>query len=808
MDDFEQLGKFYLGKGYDFESGTARSELLLYDSRDLTTHAVCVGMTGSGKTGLCLALLEEAAIDGIPAIVIDPKGDLGNLLLTFPNLAAADFLPWIDASDAERRGVSVEQLAEQTAQEWRRGLADWGQEPSRITRFRDSAEASIYTPGSSAGLSLTVLRSFAAPGAAILENGDALRERINSAVSGLLVLLGIDADPIRSREHILLANLMEQTWRSGNDQSIADLIRSIQSPPFDKIGVIDLESIFPAKERFALSMRLNNLLASPGFAAWLEGEPLDVQRLLYTPAGKPRLAIISIAHLSDAERMFFVTILLNEVVAWMRSQTGTSSLRALLYMDEVFGFFPPSANPPAKTPMLTLLKQARAYGLGVVLATQNPVDLDYKGLSNAGTWFIGRLQTERDKARVLDGLEGASSSAGATFDRQKMDTLISGLGKRVFLLNNVHENGPVLFQTRWALSYLRGPLSREQISRVMAERKANAKPPAGAGGSAAGAGAPVANAAPPDAARPVLPPEIPELFAPVRSERRADTRLNYRPYLLGTARVHFAQSKSKVDVWENLTLFVSLGDSTGETIWDGATVEKGDAPELEKMPAAEPCSFAPFPGELARPKKFAALTNSLKDYLYRTAALRLWKSREASQISQPGETEQEFRLRLSHETRELRDRNVEKLREKYAPKLAALQERIRKAQQKVEKEQAQASQQKFQAYVSIGSSVLAALTGRKLASAANVGRAAGAVRAAGRVGREAQDVVQAAENVEQLQARYAELEAKCKVEADALRGSISPDKLQLEEIVIKPRKADIGVNRVALVWVPSDATHA
>src|SRR3990172_8052895 len=173
--------------------------------------------------------------------------------------------------------------------------------------------------------------------------------------------------------------------------------------PFGKIGVVDLESFYPAAERTKLSMRLNNLLASPTFASWLEGEPLDVAEMLYTPAGKPRLAIVSIAHLDDAQRMFLVTILLNEGLAWIRTQPGTSSLRAILYMDEVFGFFPPSANPPSKTPMLTLLKQARAYGLGVVLATQNPVDLDYKGLGNAGTWFLGRLQTERDKLRVLYG---------------------------------------------------------------------------------------------------------------------------------------------------------------------------------------------------------------------------------------------------------------------------------------------------------------------------------------------------------------------------------------------------------------------
>ena len=399
---------------------------MLYDSKELTTHAVCVGMTGSGKTGLCLSLLEEAAIDGIPAIAIDPKGDLGNLLLSFPELRGEDFLPWVDPDEAARKGLSREQFAEQTAETWQEGLADWGQDGARIKRFRDAADLAIYTPGSNAGLPLTVLRSFAAPPPALIGQAEAYRERVASAVSGLLALLGIDADPITSREHILLANVLDHAWRAGRDLDMAGLIHAVQSPPFDKVGVIDLETFFPAKDRFALAMKLNNLLASPGLRR-LDGRRAARRR---QPALYPRRASRGCRSCrsptsSDAERMFFVTILLNEVLAWMRTQPGTSSLRAILYMDEIFGYFPPTANPPSKMPMLTLLKQARAFGLGVVLATQNPVDLDYKGLSNAGTWFLGRLQTERDKERVLDGLEGASNAAGQSFDRPEMDQLLS-----------------------------------------------------------------------------------------------------------------------------------------------------------------------------------------------------------------------------------------------------------------------------------------------------------------------------------------------------------------------------------------------
>ncbi|MDD5707334.1 MAG: DUF87 domain-containing protein, partial [Kiritimatiellae bacterium] len=438
MIDYEKLGAFYLGKVWHPASGQLDAAPLLYDAKDLTTHAVCVGMTGSGKTGLGMALLEEAAIDGIPALVIDPKGDMGNLALAFPQLQPSDFRPWVDAAEAARQGITVDALAARTAEAWRQGLADWGQDEARIARLRAAAEVTIYTPGSDAGRPLNVLRAFDPPAPDELADATAMRERVNAAVAGLLGLLGIAADPLRSREHILLASLLDHAWKQGRGLSLADLIVSIQKPPFTQVGVFDLDTFYPAADRLGLAMALNNLLAAPGFGIWMQGEPLDIQRLLFTADGRPRLAVLSIAHLSEAERMFFVTLLLNAVVSWMRRQSGTASLRALLYMDEIFGYFPPTASPPAKIPMLTLLKQARAYGLGVMLATQNPVDLDYKGLANAGTWFIGRLQTERDKLRVLDGLEGVLSGAGSTFDRAQMDNLIAGLGSRTFLMRNVH----------------------------------------------------------------------------------------------------------------------------------------------------------------------------------------------------------------------------------------------------------------------------------------------------------------------------------------------------------------------------------
>ena len=457
---YEKLGAFYLGREYDLARRAPTDALVLYDSKDLTTHAVCVGMTGSGKTGLCIALLEEAAIDGIPAIVIDPKGDLVDLALAFPGLDAASFRPWVNEDSARAQGMSADEFAANEANKWTKGLSDWGQDAARIQRLRDAADVVVYTPGSDAGTPVSVLSSLALPKGE--SSADLLAERASGVASSLLSLLGIDADPVRSREHILLTTILQSAWSQKQGLDLAGLVQAVQSPPVARVGVMELESFFPAQDRFALAMLVNNLLAAPRFQSFLSGEPIDIDRMLYGENAKPRVAIFSVAHLDDAERMFFVSLLLNEVVGWTRTRAGTSSLRAVVYMDEVFGYLPPVGEPPSKKPLLTLLKQARAFGVGVVLATQNPVDLDYKALSNAGTWFIGRLQTERDKKRLADGL--ASASAGNVGD--DLAQTIGALEPRVFLLHNTHEAKPVVFQTRWAMSYLAGPLTREQIRRL------------------------------------------------------------------------------------------------------------------------------------------------------------------------------------------------------------------------------------------------------------------------------------------------------------------------------------------------------
>lgn len=802
MQDYERLGVFYLGRQYDLAAAAPTEQLLLYDTKDLTTHAVCVGMTGSGKTGLCLTLLEEAAIDGIPALIIDPKGDLGNLLLTFPNLAPSDFQPWIEPAEATRAGCTVEEYAAKTAAKYRDGLAAWGQDPARIAKFKESADIAIYTPGSSSGLPLAVLRSFACPGPSTLDNSEALRDTITAAVSGLLGLLGIDADPLQSRDHILLSNILDRSWRDGNDVEVADLVRLIQSPPIERIGVIDLESFFPAKDRFALAMRLNNLLASPGFATWMEGQPLDIQQLLYTPEGRPRLAIISIAHLSDSERMFFVTLLLNATISWMRSQAGTSSLRAILYMDEVFGYFPPTANPPSKLPMLTLLKQARAYGLGCVLATQNPVDLDYKGLANCGTWFLGRLQTERDKLRVLDGLEGASSAAGQTFDRSKMEAILSGLGNRVFLLNNVHDDAPVVFQTRWALSYLRGPLTRQQISGLMQSRKAAPATTKSTASSIVAASTPVATKESSASARPVLPPDVKEQFALARRELPSGCTLVYQPAIMARGTVHFSQNTLGISHSQPVALLATAVSGPASQLWQEATDASDDELELDTSPDAT-AAFGTLPAEFSRAKKYTELTTAAKDFVYRNRRLQVWKCAAVKLTSDVGQSEAEFRLKIGQQLREARDLAIEKLRAKYAPKLASAQEAIRKGEQRVDKEKAQANEQTFSSVITIGTSILGAMFGRKLASSTNLGKASTSMRSITRAARERQDITQAQESVEALAEKFKTLEEEFTAESQKLQDQFQADAVALEQVDVAPKKADIAIDSVLLVWLPT-----
>lgn len=802
MSDYERLGVFYLGKRVDPRTMETTADLVLYDSRDLVTHALAVGMTGSGKTGLGIALIEEAAIDGVPVIVVDPKGDLTNLLLTFPDLGADDFLPWVDEDGARRAGMDRAAFAADQAGRWKKGLAEWGQDGSRIQRLREAAEFTIYTPGSTAGRPVSVLASFARPPAG---DGELARERAHTIVASLLGLAGVDAEPLRSREHILLTTILLGAWQAGEDPDLAVLIQRIQQPPMVRVGVIDLESFYPSRDRFELAVRLNALLASPGFEIWTQGDPLDVAAFLRTRSGRPRVSIFSIAHLDDAQRMFFVSLLLSAVATWMRGQSGTSSLRAMLYMDEIFGFFPPTANPPSKAPLLTLLKQGRAAGVGVVLATQNPVDLDYKGLSNIGTWWLGRLQTERDKARLLDGLEAAGDQGG--FDRADVDRLLSGLTSRVFLMRNVHDDGLTLFRSRWALSYLRGPLGREDIRRLSGAPASTALDAdgrdAGPSGAATGTrGAPPAvptpDAAPGSASRshrPVLPPDVPQYFAP-----GADLASGaLAPVLYGAASVRFVDPKMKLDVTRLVAWTTPMGDAPVPVDWDRASAVDW-APEQLERDAPDDAAYGEVPPAALQARRYTEWARQFLAAVVARESLELLRSPSTGDVSMPDESEREFRARLHQAAREARDRALDGIRRRYAPRLRALEDRQRRAEQAVARESQQATGQKLQTAISVGATLLGALMGRRGVSAGTIGRATTAARGVGRSMKEADDIERARETLTTVTAQREALEAELRQETAALEAAIDPATERLEQIVVKPKRANVAVKLVGLVW--------
>ncbi len=809
MDDFEKLGIFYLGKEYDLEAGALRSKPVLYDSKDLTTHAVCVGMTGSGKTGLCISLLEEALIDGIPAIVVDPKGDICNLLLTFPDLKPEDFRPWINETDAQNKGLSPEEFARKQAELWEKGLAEWGQGRDRIRMLKNSGEMAIYTPGSNAGNRVSILRSFAAPCPDLVGDTDLLRQKIQITVTSLLNLIGIEADPIKSREYILISTILLNAWQNGKDMDIVSLINAVQSPSFSKVGVFDLESFYPSKDRFALAMQMNNILAAPGWNTWLEGEPLDIDRMLYTDTGKPRISIFCISHLSDAERMFFVSILLAQMLDWMRQQPGTTSLRALFYMDEIFGYFPPVANPPSKDPLLTLLKQARAFGLGIVLATQNPVDLDYKGLSNTGTWFIGRLQTERDKNRLLDGLEMAGSSSGISINRQEINRILSSLGNRVFFMNNVHEDNPVIFHTRWAMSYLRGPITRTQIRQLTSQDTKEVSMPLTSAYTTEGiekhANMRSINENATSAARvnspPLLPPDINQCFIPVRKPQPSGTSLFYEPMLMAGASVYFNDTESGVSEQVNISMLAEFTPGASMINWDEAEEIDIRESDFSAAPWGE-ASYAEPPKEALNKKKYAEWNRILKDWLYRNKKLRLLSSPSSNIVSKPGENERDFRIRLQMAAHENRDMMIEKLRNKYETKIAKLEEHVRNAEYAVEREKDQAKQQKLQTAISFGATLFSALLGRKTVTRSSAGRASTTVSRAGRILKENKDVERAEDNLQALEEQVSGLKSQMNEEIEGIKASLDPLNEKLTEYEVRPNKSGITVSLVTIAWAP------
>lgn len=810
--DYE--GKFYIGRTYDLKKKKTLKELTLYDPDDLTTHGVVVGMTGSGKTGLCIDILEEAALAGIPALMVDPKGDIANLLLHFPSLSAQDFRPWVDADQARREGKTVDQMAADVAELWRSGLEKWDMSAGRIEKVRQAVEYAVYTPGSDAGLPVSILTSLKAPSISWDENRELLREKISSTATALLGLVGIEADPVRSREHILLSNLFERAWQEGVDLDLTELIRQIQNPPFGKLGAFDLDQFYPQEERFELAMALNNLLAAPSFQAWVEGTALDVDALLWTSDGRPRQSVFYLAHLPDAERMFFVTLLLTAVESWMYRQPGSDTLRALLYFDEVFGFLPPVAVPPSKPPFLRLLKQARAFGLGLLLTTQNPADLDYKGLSNAGTWFVGRLQTERDKLRLLDGLEGVESAEGG-FKRSEVDKTISALGKRVFLLHNVHERGPQIFHTRWAMAYLKGPITRAQLGDL------NALVGAGVHEDrrVAPVEAPRSKEAPVEpgvvvsdalsVTSPTVPSGVDEIFLPnnltvaqalKEAGREAPSAkrqgLVYRPALLAQAQVRYLDRKRGIDHEETMTALSVDVDPRGIVRWEEFLAAVVDPASLDRGPAPE-SRFADLDAPLSDAKVLKALEKDFIDYVYHNAGLALLSNPTLKLIADPGVTTADFRKQCAEAAAEARDAEAEILRDKYEKKIELIERRLAREERELAEDQVEHQSRKMEELATHAENILGVFGGsrsrRRVSSSLSKRRMTSKAKA---------EVEESLEVIEDFKQELTELEGELTEEINELNNRWGEVAAEIEETVITPYKKNIHMDLFGVAWFP------
>jgi hypothetical protein len=835
--------KFYLGKIFDPAQGKITNQPLEYDPADLTTHAVVTGMTGSGKTGLCIALMEEAALQGVPAILIDPKGDLTNLLLHFPELSPQDFQPWLDPEMARRAGKSVEQASTDAALAWRNGLAEWGITQERLTALQNAASFAIYTPGSDAGIPVSVLSSLAAPGLDWATNREVLTERISSTVTAILGLVGFeDIDPIQSREHILLSNIFQAAWSINKSLDLTELILQVQTPPFEKLGAFSVETFFPSKDRMGLALQINNILAAPTFELWRVGQPLNIEALLWSADGRPRHNVFYLAHLSDAERMFFVTLLLSAVETWMRTQSGSSSLRALLYMDEIYGYMPPTRNPSSKQPLLRMLKQARAFGLGLLLATQNPVDMDYKALSNAGTWFIGKLQTDQDKQRLLDGLESVAPGA---LDRGTIDKLISGLGKRVFIMQNVHEKNPVVFQTRWTMNFLAGPLTRAQIPALnklagadqglpdpiappsqVEVQGASATPeqpikPAGILPNPLETTIPVVT--PPEirfsertfkggsSTRPTVPAGIAEVFLPLNlSFAKAlaaagkplpgdstPAGVLYHPALVACAQVRFLDRKYNLDIEQVKSALVPNPDKRGVIRWDEYISSIPDPTAMD--PAPDPQAlFSSLDVPLSDGKIFSIFQRDFADWVYRTSKITVRSNQSLGIFATPDVSQAEFMKACAEGAREARDAALAKATVSIDRQINTLKDKVAREERELKMDETDLSQRKGEELATHAENVIGLFTGsrstRRLSSSLSKRRLTEKAK---------EDVQESVDSIKQFNQELALLETSRQQAVDAASSQWGEVVNAITEIPVLPKKADIYINLFGVAWLPN-----
>jgi hypothetical protein len=815
-------GKLYLGEQIDPAGRKRSGEAVLLEASDLTTHGVIVGMTGSGKTGLGVVMLEEALLAGIPTLIVDPKGDLGNLLLTFPELRPDEFAPWVEDGDPA-----------EVATQWRDGLAGWDIGPERIAALKAAAEFTIYTPGSMSGVPLNIVGSLRRPAEGT--DAETVSDEVEGFVSGLLAMVGVDSDPLSGREHILLANLIETAWAEGRDLDLPTLVAQVQDPPIRRLGVYELDAFFPPKDRTQLAMTLNGLLASRAFAAWAEGPDLDIDRLLTAADGKrPACSIVSLSHLSDEERQFVVSLLLGKLITWMRRQAGTSKLRALVYFDEVTGFVPPNGAPPAKKPILTLFKQARAFGVGIVLATQNPVDVDYKGLSNAGTWMIGRLQTEQDKARLLDGL----TSAGGEVDVAAAGETISSLGKRAFMLRAAGKSAPSPFTTRWALSYLRGPLTRDQIATLMTARKAElaAASPApatatttgaasagpsteagdtasavsatsGTGAAPASASAAAAASAGSDDTLPVAPAVAEGVAvrwldpaAPWAAQvGAAPNGTELTPALV--ARVALLFDDDKVDLrsteeWE--AVYLPLAAQFDPAV--GIAVDHDDRDLRTEAPAGATYALTDVP--LGKKAWFTSAEKAIVDHLFRTRTTQVLRNTELKLAARVGESADEFAARCKAAAEDVADTAQAALQKKFESRIAKARDQHQAALDRLAQAEQTESSRKQSTLVRGAGSLLSAVLGGKRSARRMAHDVESMLGNQGRSSEAARRVDTARNQAQRRHDVVADLEDQLATELRELDEAAATQAAAVETVEVPLEKSDIRVTALALVWAP------
>lgn len=769
-NSYESLKLFYIGK----EKVDGEYIPLVYKNKDFLTHAAIIGMTGSGKTGLGISLLEEAAIDNIPSIIIDPKGDMTNLLLTFPSLKAQDFKPWVEEQEAANSGKSVDEFAEDLAKTWKKGIEGDFQSASRIQKLKDSANYTIYTPGSDAGVQVSILSSFNAPSKEVMEDEELFTSLVTSTSSSILALIGEKSDS-NSKEMVLLNSIFFENFKNGKNLLLEELISQIITPAFEKIGVFSLETFYPKDERLKLALKLNALIANPSFSSWIKGESLNISKMLYDENGKANVSIFTISHLSDSQRMFFVTILLNEILTWMRRQEGTSSLKALLYMDEIFGYFPPLGNPPSKEPMLTLLKQARGFGVGVVLATQNPVDIDYKGLSNIGTWFLGRLQTKQDINRVIDGLSGTD------LNKNEIANLLLSLEKRNFILSSASEDGIKLFKTRWALSYLKGPLTKDGISSLMKDVKKKIEtslPKKHETGVLS-------------AQKPIILSSLPQKYL-YRSHKESYKML---PFLLCSSTVSFASTPLEINTKkEVLYKYYLAKEQKNIDFFNYELLESENLSEQER----EETLFYELPAFIQNEKNLTPLQKKFTDFLYQNEKFTIYKNDELKLTSKVNESLDDFKLRVKDRQNERVDEEVDRLKTKFKKQNDSLDMKLSRLYERVEKEEKKISAKRTDSIINIGTLVLGAFFGSKNSRSTSIGKVMSGAKNANKILKENNNLSLLQTDIENILRQKELLQEMLEKEVRAIKERF--EKLDIKEIFIKPKRSDIYNTKLELLW--------